>query len=107
MAQRIKQPQNVLIYILLFLTLPPFGSLSRVFAEDSPQIKNLSGEILIDSKLEVSGVLQGNKYFELVETSTPTAPSANHAKIWLNTQGSTSALKIIFDDSTVVSIAAN
>jgi hypothetical protein len=71
----------------------------------NPVITDLSGRALIDRTLEVTGVIQGNKWLELVEVSTPSTPSSNHARIWLQEVGTKQALKIIFDDGTIVSIA--
>lgn len=75
--------------------------------EATSQVKEMSGLIFVDARLEVSQSAQINKWLELVEISTPSTPSSNHARLWVNAQGTKQALKIIFDDGTIVSIAGN
>jgi hypothetical protein len=98
--------------LLAFLAIRPLLAHSEVKgAPPKPQsnqvVQDLSGRALIDRTLEVTGAIQADKWLELVETSTPTTPSTNHVRIWLNADGTQQTLKIIFDDGTIASISGN
>ena len=81
--------------------------------EDKPKfiksaIKELSGKILLDSYVEVTNGLQVDKYFDLVEISTPSAPGAGRARIFVTPgTGSTQQLSIIFDNGVSTMVAHN
>lgn len=72
-----------------------------------PQIKCEGASIILDSSVQITGVLQENKFIELVETSTATTPSANHVRIYAVGIGSYTVIRAIFDDGTVRVLANN
>ncbi len=67
---------------------------------ECPVLSCTSGEAFVDGSLRV---FEGNyvKMVDLVEISTPVAPAANHARIFLRPDGSKQSLVVIFDDSTI------
>jgi hypothetical protein len=74
-----------------------------------PSIKDTGGKVTVSGTLQTSKSVLPGTGLELVWVSTPTVTSGSgHAKVWLNQQGSTkSAVKVIFDDGTIVSLANN
>lgn len=92
-------------FALPFLTIFTLCQLLAPATAFGPSmIKEVGGLVLVDVPVQVNGSVQGS-YFELVRTSTPTTPSTNHARIWLETTDGD--LKVIFDNGTSRVIAAN
>lgn len=89
--------------LLSLIILLPLG----LFAEDCPQTKCLGGLTFIDSSVEVTGVVKSDKFFELVEISTPSSPSSNHVKIWVRADGTKTSIVATFDDGTTTRITGN
>ena len=69
------------------------------------ELKCTAGYCQLDGSLFVDPVL-GAKLFELPETSTPTARS-NKALIWLQVEGTTQTIKVIFEDGTTKRLISN
>ena len=67
--------------------------------ESVSRIKELSGQVMIDAEAQITGPLLEDKYIEFIGISTPTAPSANHARVWLNNVSR--KLCTEFDDGSV------
>lgn len=51
---------------------------------DQSRIYQNGAEVIIDGSLHVTGASRSDKYFDHVGISTPTTPSTNHARVWLN-----------------------
>jgi hypothetical protein len=60
----------------------------------------------VDGSLRVFGT-NSALVFDLVEVSTPVAPAANHARLFLRADGSKSSLIVQWDDGTTSRIAGN
>jgi len=59
----------------------------------------LEGTLFVDPSI-------GAKRFELPETSTPTV-KANKALIWLQVEGSSQTIKVLFEDGTIKNLISN
>lgn len=72
------------------------------------RMKAEGGQVVVDGSLRVNEFIIP-KYIELVETSTPTTPTSNHVKIWLNQDVGTNkqSLRIQYEDGTVKVLSQN
>lgn len=73
--------------ILLFFILgwPQFAhSQNYATADPNNRIIQQGADILMDGSAHVTGAVRSDKWFELINKSTPTTPSANHARLFLN-----------------------
>lgn len=101
LINRVKGCNKTVFGLILLL---PLG----VFAEDCPQTKCLSGLTLLDSSVQVTGVVSFDKWIDLVEISTPSTPSSNHVKIWLRAEANNKqSIVATFDDGTTTRLTGN
>lgn len=92
MRQRFSYSNLASLFSSIYRVIPLLGitgcvvMLAEIGAHaDSSRIHELGGRVFIDAKTESSGVLQADKFFEMLGVSTPTAtPANNHAQLWLN-----------------------
>lgn len=96
--------------ILAFLALQSFATPGIPEKDAKPakqgdEIQCTAGYCSVTGTLHADPVLSG-RYFKLVETSTPTA-QPNTALIWLQQEGSSSTLKVIFENGTIKTLLSN
>ncbi len=106
-----KLMQNILNYPKCFVAFMLFANLSACYAQEattakpSSRLYEFGATGFYDGSLQVTGSIQAKKFYDVVGISTPTLPSSNHAKLFLN--NSIKNVCAIFDDASQTCFGTN